>query len=166
MTVQSSPRRRTESPTRKSRSGSSVAQGVAGLPSMLGTGRSTRLPLAATVGDGHMARKSALSSPGTSATVTTSALGHSTMAMRTRTKSHGNVSRAELRVGEELGGEVLAVAVLQIRDCYGSRRRNRYALHGRGAKADTHRIDITVYLAAGRVGRGLFLVEPPMPPCI
>ena len=37
-----------------------------------------------------------------------------------------------------------------------------------GAKTDTpaHRIDITVYLAAGRVGRGLFLVEPPMPPCI
>ena len=31
-----------------------------------------------------------------------------------------------------------------------------------GAKTDTHRIDITVYLAAGRVGRGLFLVEPPI----
>ncbi len=109
-----------------------------------------------------MAHKSAPSSTGTSATITTSALGHSTMAMRTRTKSHGKVSRAELRVGGELGGEVLAVAVLQIRDCYGSRRRNRYALHGRGAKADTHRIDITVYLAAGRVGRGLFLVETPI----
>ena len=50
----------------------------------------------------------------------------------------------------------------KFRDCNGSRRRNRYALHGRGAKADTHRIDITVYLAAGRVGRGLFLVEPPI----
>ncbi len=109
MTVQSSPRRRTESPTRKSRGGSSVAQGVAGFPSMLATGRSTRLPIAATVGhrDGHMAHKSALSSTGTSATMTPSALGHTTMAMRTRTKSHGKVSRAELRVGRELGGEVL-----------------------------------------------------------
>ena len=61
-----------------------------------------------------MAHKSAPSSTGTSVTITTSALGHSTMAMRTRTKSHGKVSRAELRVGRELGGEVLAVAVLQI----------------------------------------------------
>ena len=29
-----------------------------------------------------------------------------------------------------------------------------------GAKTDTHRIDITVYLAAGRVGRGLRFVGP------
>jgi hypothetical protein len=80
-----------------------------------------------------MAQKRAPSSS-TSATITASTTTQSARAITTQsaraipTRSHDKDSRAELRAGGEFGSEELTVAVLQIRDCVGSRHQSRHAL--------------------------------------